>query len=108
MSDSQPDLFEARPPGDAGLDPAADTVALARSSTPLAARMRPRTLDEFAGQERAVGPGTILRRALESDTLPSMILWGPPGSGKTSLANILAEMSGAAFEVSERGVVGCR
>ena len=60
--------------------------------------MRPRTLDEFAGQERAVGPGTVLRRALESDSLPSLILWGPPGSGKTSLANILAEMSGAAFE----------
>jgi putative ATPase len=60
--------------------------------------MRPRTLDEFAGQERAVGPGTVLRRALEGDSLPSLILWGPPGSGKTSLANILAEMSGAAFE----------
>ena len=60
--------------------------------------MRPRTLDEFAGQDRAVGPGTVLRRALESDSLPSLILWGPPGSGKTSLANILAEMSGAAFE----------
>ncbi|MBJ7594054.1 MAG: replication-associated recombination protein A [Candidatus Dormibacteraeota bacterium] len=60
--------------------------------------MRPRTLDEFAGQNRAVGPGTVLRRALESDSLPSLILWGPPGSGKTSLANILAQMSGAAFE----------
>jgi putative ATPase len=60
--------------------------------------MRPRTLDEFAGQERAVGPGTVLRRALEGDSLPSLILWGPPGSGKTSLANILAARSGAAFE----------
>jgi putative ATPase len=69
-----------------------------RSTVPLAARMRPRTLDEFTGQERVVGPGSVLRRALEADQLPSLILWGPPGSGKTSLANILAEMSGAAFE----------
>jgi putative ATPase len=60
--------------------------------------MRPRTLDEFAGQDRVVGPGSVLRRALEGDRLPSLILWGPPGSGKTSLANILAAMSGSAFE----------
>jgi putative ATPase len=60
--------------------------------------MRPRTLDEFAGQDRAVGPDSVLRRALEGDRLPSLILWGPPGSGKTSLANILAAMSGSAFE----------
>ena len=60
--------------------------------------MRPRTLDEFAGQDGVIGPGSVLRRALEAERLPSLILWGPPGSGKTSLANILAEMSGAAFE----------
>jgi putative ATPase len=60
--------------------------------------MRPRTLDELTGQDRVVGPGSVLRRALEGDRLPSLILWGPPGSGKTSLAIILAEMSGAAFE----------
>jgi putative ATPase len=60
--------------------------------------MRPRTLDEFAGQDRVVGPDSVLRRALEGDRLPSLILWGPPGSGKTSLANILAAMSGSAFE----------
>ncbi|HSP65522.1 MAG TPA: replication-associated recombination protein A [Candidatus Deferrimicrobium sp.] len=97
MSDSQPDLFGA------AAEPAAPEAnhggpVASRSVTPLAARMRPRTLEEFAGQERAVGPGTVLRRALEGDALPSLILWGPPGSGKTSLATILAEMSGAAFE----------
>jgi putative ATPase len=47
---------------------------------PLAARMRPQSLDEFVGQEQIVGPGRALRRAIESDRLPSMILWGPPGS----------------------------
>ena len=60
-----------------------DGVPLA--STPLAARMRPRTLDEFVGQEHLIGPGRALRRAIEADALPSMILWGPPGSGKTTL-----------------------
>jgi len=102
VSDPQSDLFgsparNAEPPT-AGQAGERDTASASRPVTPLAARMRPRTLDEFAGQNRAVGPGTVLRRALESDSLPSLILWGPPGSGKTSLANILAQMSGAAFE----------
>src|SRR5271154_2702292 len=64
---------------------------------PLAARMRPRTLDEFVGQEQIVGPGRALRRAIESDQVPSMILWGPPGTGKTTLARIIAQASGAHF-----------
>ncbi len=57
---------------------------------PLAERMRPRTLDDFTGQEHLVGPGAVLRKALESGHIPSMILWGPPGVGKTTLAGILA------------------
>ncbi|HEV3085772.1 MAG TPA: replication-associated recombination protein A [Candidatus Elarobacter sp.] len=64
---------------------------------PLAARMRPQTLDEFVGQEQIVGPGRALRRAIESDQVPSMILWGPPGTGKTTLARIVAQQTGAHF-----------
>jgi putative ATPase len=64
---------------------------------PLAARMRPRTLDEFVGQEQIVGKGRALRRAIENDQVPSMILWGPPGTGKTTLAQIVAAQSGANF-----------
>ncbi len=64
---------------------------------PLAARMRPRSLDEFVGQEQIVGPGRALRRAIESDQAPSMVLWGPPGTGKTTLARIIAHQTGAHF-----------
>jgi putative ATPase len=59
-------------------------------SGPLAMRMRPRTLEEFVGQDHIVGPGRLLRRAIEADQLSSIILWGPPGTGKTTLANIIA------------------
>ncbi|SMB98834.1 Recombination protein MgsA [Thermanaeromonas toyohensis ToBE] len=69
-----------------------------KKQAPLAVRMRPRTLEEFVGQEKVVGPGTLLRRAIENDTLSSLILWGPPGSGKTTLAYIIANMTKAHFE----------
>ncbi len=64
---------------------------------PLAARMRPRTLDEFIGQEHIVGPGRLLRRAIQADQLSSVIFWGPPGSGKTTLARIIANTTSAHF-----------
>jgi len=64
---------------------------------PLADRMRPRTLVEFVGQDHLLGEGKVLRQAIESDQLPSMILWGPPGSGKTTLAMIIARTTGAQY-----------
>jgi putative ATPase len=65
---------------------------------PLAARIRPRTLDEFVGQEEIVGPGRLLRRAIQADQLSSMIFWGPPGCGKTTLAAIVAHTTESRFE----------
>lgn len=64
---------------------------------PLAARMRPRDLSEFVGQEHLVGEGKILRQMIERDQVPSMILWGPPGVGKTTLANVIANLTKAEF-----------
>jgi len=67
------------------------------AEAPLADRMRPRTLQELVGQQHLLGEGKVLRQAIESDHLPSMILWGPPGSGKTTLAMIIASTTGAQF-----------
>jgi putative ATPase len=80
------DLFSAR----------ADEAA--RASAPLAARMRPRTLDEFVGQGHVLGPGSALRSLVESDELRSVVLWGPAGTGKTSLAHIIAGATRSKFE----------
>src|SRR5204862_3651211 len=77
----------------------AETEHLDRVSAaaPLATRMRPRTLEEFVGQEHILGPGKLLRRAIEADRLPSLIISGPPGSGKTTLAYVVAEMTHSEF-----------
>src|SRR2546422_11571393 len=73
--------------------------ARAERHAPLAARMRPRSLDEFVGQEHLVGEGRVLRRAIDADQLPSMVFWGPPGSGKTTLARIIASLTQSHFEL---------
>ncbi len=81
-------LFDSTPPG----QPAEDLIG-----RPLADRMRPRTLDEYVGQEHILGPGKPLRAQIESGRLTSLILWGPPGSGKTTLASLVATRSHADF-----------
>lgn len=68
-----------------------------KKNAPLAERMRPETLEAFAGQEHLLGAGTLLKRALEGDQVPSMIFWGPPGCGKTTLARIIAKMTNSDF-----------
>ena len=75
-------------------EPETEVAAL---SAPLAERMRPRTLDEFVGQEALLGPGRPLRQAIEHDRLQSIILWGPPGTGKTTLARLIARITRARF-----------
>lgn len=80
----QSDLFAATDPQAPGPSTGA------RANAPLAARMRPRSLDEFVGQEAVIGEGKPLRRMIERDELSSIVLWGPPGSGKTTLASIVA------------------
>jgi putative ATPase len=82
-----------------GADPVSSPDASgAHPHAPLATRMRPRTFDEFVGQHRAIGAGTVLRRAVDAGEVPSLILWGPPGSGKTTLAALIAGTSNATFE----------
>ncbi len=68
-----------------------------KSATPLAARMRPRTLEEFVGQRHFLGPGQLLTRMLQADRLSSLIFYGPPGVGKTSLATVIAHQTQAQF-----------
>ncbi len=80
------DLFEEK-----------EDIEAANSAAPLATRMRPRSLEEFVGQEHILAPGKLLRRAIEADRLPSVIFSGPPGSGKTTLARVIAETTHAKF-----------
>ena len=68
-----------------------------KTDAPLAARMRPRTLDEYVGQQHIIGPGRLLRRAIQADQLSSLIFYGPPGTGKTTLARVIANTTSAHF-----------
>lgn len=103
---SRDDLFSMAgtpsAPADAGMPPALAPLpppAVSRSGpAPLAARLRPRTLDEFVGQGHVLGPGQLLRRAIEADRIQSLIFYGPPGTGKTSLAQIIAGQTRNRFE----------
>ena len=83
---------------DTGEPPRAGEHAAAPADAPLATRLRPRTLEEFVGQDRLLAPGSALRRAVEEGHVHSMILHGPPGSGKTTLARLVAAGTDAAFE----------
>ena len=74
-----------------------DFVSRQAIESPLADRMRPETLEEIVGQDQIIGPGKILRLAIEKDEIPSMIFWGPPGCGKTSLAQVIANLSNSVF-----------
>lgn len=87
-------LLESQPAPIVGSKP---SDAASGGAQPLASRMRPESLSEFFGQEHLVGPGKLLRSMIERDQIPSLILWGPPGVGKTTLANIIANMTRASF-----------
>src|SRR5580698_77301 len=91
-------LFEAIPSGDASND----------RTRPLADRMRPRTIEEYAGQEHLIGPGKPLRTQIERDDTGSLIFWGPPGTGKTTLAQIIAHMTKAEFIEFSAVLVGVK
>src|SRR6266704_1547010 len=91
------DLF-ASPASSDGTELAAAEATGWFRHQPLAARMRPRTLAEFSGQTHLLGPGQLLRRAIEADRIQSLIFYGPPGTGKTSLAQIIARQTKSKFE----------
>src|SRR5438874_10970070 len=75
---------------------------------PLAVRMRPRTLDEFAGQQHFLGPGKLLRRMLQADRLSSVIFYGPPGTGKTALAHVIARHTRCHFRPVNAAAAGIK
>jgi putative ATPase len=89
-------------------DPIPNPTTMTDRTRPLADRMRPRTLDEYAGQEQLIGPGKPLRMQIERDDTGSLIFWGPPGTGKTTLAKIIANMTKAEFVEFSAVLVGIK
>src|SRR5688500_20311310 len=104
---AQDDLFSSPAP----LEPAREEAPKPQRHAPLAARMRPRTLAEYVGQTHILGPGMLLRRAIEADRIQSLIFYGPPGTGQTSPDQITAlhtstkyeSLSGGATNLQEMG-----
>ena len=82
--------------------------SMLKRSEPLAVRMRPRTLDEFVGQQQFLGPGRLLRRMLEADRITSLIFYGPPGTGKTTLAEVIAGATQRRFEAQNAASIGVK
>ena len=93
---SRDDLFGSS--AEPAANSTAECIRVPSRSAPLAARLRPRNLDEFVGQSHVLGPGKLLRRAIEADRIQSLIFYGPPGTGKTSLAQIIANQTKSKFE----------
>src|SRR3989442_5277026 len=110
------ELWRSYPPGsrpEATGGPSVDlfgeperAAAAPRTPAPLADRVRPRSLDEIVGQEHLLGTGRVLRAAIETGELHSMILWGPPGSGKTNLASLMEHITGSRSVAYSAGLSG--
>lgn len=103
--DSMPEDRRPRPPEDRRIE---RTFLPWRKDAPLAARVRPRRLADFVGQDHILAPGKLLRRAIEADRLGSIILWGPPGSGKTTLARVIAGATRSEFETLNAVLAGVK
>ncbi|MBS0001650.1 MAG: replication-associated recombination protein A [Thioalkalivibrio sp.] len=103
------DLFgDAPDPGSPGVAEPEKGAQVSRASVPLAERMRPRQLDDVLGQAHLLGPEAALRRAIEVGRIPSMILWGPPGSGKTTIARVVADSGALAFATLSAVLAGVK
>ena len=91
--------------GDLWAQERAERLAQAR---PLADRMRPARLEDVIGQEDVIGPGTLLRRMIQADRMGSVVLWGPPGTGKTTIASLIANHTGRPFISANATMIGVR